>query len=248
MPVKKSRQSPPERSGPHKESHSAPQDRAELFQKIGAGLQSIVLSVAVLVGGAWTLYTFITTKQSEQAYYRLQAEIKSAEKNGQVSTSIEVVEVPPVTPGKHGVLVRIAVENKGDFLIPLELENPNPLRISHLGSVDGKIYGTKQYSSLPYNNYQPVSQANGYMERFMLWPNNVRRIEYYLELDHPGLYNVSFYFLATGSFLSESVRKEIAELTEVLKSTSPGQWVGTHVYTIIGREQIPSAGIAVKAP
>jgi hypothetical protein len=215
-------------------------DGADQFQKITSGLQSIAVSIAVLVGGAWTLYSFVTTKTAEKAYYdiqiaekNLQIAEKNAERQGQVSTMIETTPMPAVASGKFAMLIRVAVENKGDYFIPLLLDKPNPMRLSHLGSSQGSLFGTKQYFPLPYNNYQPRSQDNGYMENFMLWPNSRRVIEYYAELDDTGIYNVSFYFQAKGSFFDATVRKEIAELTAMPQSTTPGLWVGTHVYAMI---------------
>jgi hypothetical protein len=47
-------------------------DWPEPFDKIASGVQSVAVTVAVLVGGAWTLYSFVTTKTAEKSLYDLQ--------------------------------------------------------------------------------------------------------------------------------------------------------------------------------
>jgi len=108
------------------------------------------------------------------------------------------------------------------------------MRVSHLHSNAGELYGDKQYFPLPYNNYLPAGQNNGYMESLMLWPHSNRNINYYCEVEKTGIYNLSFYFKAGGSFLKDTEKREISELFSMPPSaTLHGQWVGTHTFVSI---------------
>ena len=39
----------------------------EKFNNIASGIQSLLLALAVIIGGVWTLYTFSSLKQVEKA-------------------------------------------------------------------------------------------------------------------------------------------------------------------------------------
>lgn len=45
--------------------------RAENFSKVAQGVQSIVITVAVIIGGAWTVYTFSVLGSAEKAKLEL---------------------------------------------------------------------------------------------------------------------------------------------------------------------------------
>jgi hypothetical protein len=250
--------------------------KSEQLKNIASALQSAIVSVAALVGGGWALYTFTATKQSEQAYYdnlnkrgeselkKLDFELKNlaisverqkAELNPQMATTIETKTVPAVTAGKYGLLIKVTVENKGDLFTVLELEEPPPrqqsyMRLSHIGSDEKGLFGTRQYFPKAYNNYNDGTPRNGAMQRFVLWPKSVHQIEYYVELDDPGLYNVSFYSHAQGKLFEKTVLKEVEDIGKVPESDTPGrQWYGTHTYVYIASDRsLPASNASSPVP
>jgi hypothetical protein len=63
-------------------------DQHEQFKNVAAGVQSIILTIAVVVGGGWALFTFISLRQSERAAADVAAQNRA--NRGQVALSFAV--------------------------------------------------------------------------------------------------------------------------------------------------------------
>src|SRR6266404_5071517 len=67
---------------------------ADRFQKITSGIQAILLTAAVLAGGAWTWYTFETQLSVENAKAQLQKLRSELEREPRLSVSIDLKQFP----------------------------------------------------------------------------------------------------------------------------------------------------------
>jgi hypothetical protein len=213
----------------------------ERFKNILDGIQSLVLCVAIVTGGGWTLYTFISTQQTTRALLerdKMRKEAEEAELQTGVTVEIIAKQIKSVTPDQFGLLVTVTIRNKGDILLPIDLGDPKdptriePLRISHIAQEGGKLYGDRQYSAFPYNNYvsKDDPSGNGFMGSISLLPKIDHALEYYVEVNKTGLYNISFYFLADQKISRKASDQEVKAMGNEFASTTPGHWFGTHTY------------------
>src|SRR4051794_30702167 len=96
----------------------------EKFKDLTSGIQSIVLSLAVIVGGLWALYTFWGTKQLQKA----QAEILGL----QIASNRSKVELLQLERSRVAVLnlslhvltpLEILPSNQARLVVDVEIKN-----------------------------------------------------------------------------------------------------------------------------
>jgi hypothetical protein len=144
----------------------------ESFKNLAAGVQSWVLTIAVLVGGGWTLWTFRTLQVEERAKKELFA---------QAQINVDVTAKEELVPsGSSVITATVKVTNTGGRNVLLDYGS-KPLSIR-------RISFTQQGQSL---FDEPVSQD-------VLWGSRVLRAgetdQYPLVLmvRSPGMYLVEF--------------------------------------------------------
>ncbi|MFZ3018462.1 MAG: hypothetical protein WA056_08415 [Gallionella sp.] len=73
-------------------------DDPDRFQKISAGIQSLLVSIALLIGGGWTLYVFNSQLQVENA----RAQLNKLKRELEESPRLELdISVHPMSPNKR---------------------------------------------------------------------------------------------------------------------------------------------------
>lgn len=198
----------------------------ERFQHVAAGLQSYAIILAVLIGGAWALYTFISLRARDTARAELhQYEIKEHEfelrkreferaGREQAVVNIEVKAVQATAPADTGrsIEINIQVKNIGNRNVRLEFPDYSmtvaevrPDDKGHLHIDRDKI----KNPTIPYINASklPSRDLKSDDRIYQTLPELLRagQTMTYLSWCHveePGLYLVEFAALLTGQELT----------------------------------------------
>lgn len=156
----------------------------EKIKNFTAIIQNVTLTIALIVGGIWTFYTFSTLGQQEKAKYDL---------IGKPSLNIEIETIttdPLDTNAYSGLIINVNIENKGTRYITLNTLD-SVLCVTEIGD---------------FTNVEMVSIENLYLDPVMRYkrvgytmartisvqPNSKKTIAYYCELKNAGLYFISF--------------------------------------------------------
>lgn len=88
-------------------------DDADRFQKIAAGLQATILSLAVVIGGGWTLYTFNSQLQVENAQAQVQKLRRELDGEPKLEVSIDAKQIESVEKSRYLIVGTVNVRNVG---------------------------------------------------------------------------------------------------------------------------------------
>lgn len=165
----------------------ASSDTAERFTKWVTVIQSIVVTIAIVIGGGWTLYSFRATKAVEKA--ALDLEIAKARKP-LIELSIEAKGYLGTDPGggnkdTHRFIQAVVnLKNAGNTPIDVDLSEPS----LYVGEVnifkgdlvaDENLYRLKHLTTLNYR-------------KFSLPPGNSVQLPYLQNVRRSGLHFVEF--------------------------------------------------------
>ena len=104
----------------------------ERFSKIASGIQSIVVAGALLVGGGWTLYTFNSQLQVENARGQLQKLSQELSREPKLEINVSVSQVAVGAKKRRHLFGDIAVSNVGNTTTALVLDD-RPIELFKVG-------------------------------------------------------------------------------------------------------------------
>ena len=157
----------------------------ERFRNMAAGFQSIVISLAVVVGGLWSAYTFGVLRTVEDAKAKIESLTAPS-----LSITIDTDRVKAVSPNRIGLIVRIRAENTGGQNLQLDLrENPLNVALVEPGT-DGHLHAKKTYQPIHYMDIRGESYDKS--AAYGIEIKSKKTLNYYIEVDEPGLYFVRF--------------------------------------------------------
>lgn len=163
-------------------------DNFEKFKNIALGIQSIILSLAVIVGGIWTLYTFNTLNQIESSKNELEQRKRQLNKIP-VNFEIKTIQLEKNSLDKKGLIVQVVITNNSEFTVFIEL-NKNPLAISKIKKNENFLESEKTYYPKFYLEVNKQSKITGFKKGVN--PNSIQIVEFYEEIEEKGLYFISF--------------------------------------------------------
>jgi hypothetical protein len=156
------------------------------FAKIAAGLQSLVIAGAFVVGGIWTLYSFNSQLQVENARGQLQKVQRELAQEPKVELSASVTQVKLTGEKRLHLIGQITVQNVGNAITALNLED-KPIKIFRV-NVDGNgearwtlVHQLNSLVDIDTSLGSLISQAAS---------KNV--INFATSVDKPGLYVLKF--------------------------------------------------------
>jgi hypothetical protein len=157
----------------------------ERFKNIASAVQSLVVAIAVVVGGIWSAYTFGVLHSVEQARAQLATASMPA-----LNISIEAAKVKATQKDKRGLLVRVMVENAGNRYIELDLTK-DPLAIHKVTTgLNGHLYSEVSYRPTLYSQLR--KDSFDVVQSWGVTPHSSKVFHYYLNVDDAGLYLISF--------------------------------------------------------
>lgn len=162
-------------------------DNADRFSKIASGVQSIVVTLAVIIGGGWTLYSFNATRTAEKA--ALDIELAKARKP-QIEVAMEAKAQSSYDPGdttglkQNYLRVIVTLKNAGNTKFNVDLSEKT-LFIAEVNIVDGQLVADEilsRISHLTTLSYKHLTLPAG----------NSIQLPYLLNIKSPGLYFIEF--------------------------------------------------------
>lgn len=145
------------------------------FKNVTAGIQSLVVSIALAIGGIWTIYTFGLLEDVES-----------------VNLVIEAQQIAVPLGNRPAVLVIVTAENNGSRSVTLDLSQ-EPLLIQKLVTHEsGKLVATKTWKPRSYSGFTEKPDVHGFYSGQGVPARSTKKISFYQELEAPGLYFVTF--------------------------------------------------------
>jgi len=166
-----------------------PQDH-ERFKNLCSAFQSIVISLAVVVGGGWTLYTFTKLRTIEKAQAELnQATFQRPVLNVQVAGT--VLDQATVTALRKGgafkpyvVQVVVTITNQGNLLEALDLTADSLFLTQLQSSSGGTVFIMQGGAFRVAGGYEPSIAV--------VRPGNTITLPYLVDMENPGVYLLEF--------------------------------------------------------
>jgi hypothetical protein len=163
----------------------------EGFKNLCEGIQSIALTLAILIGGLWTLYIFNAQLQVENARAQLQKTNREIEPKTalQLDMSIAQLEVPADTGRYLSVMVKVQNNGSRDTVLkidqaPLKVSRMLPLSESGKWAYEPPIVAYK----LTITNAQTIAVVSSQTN----FVHETDEIPFIVKVDRPGLYLVNF--------------------------------------------------------
>lgn len=193
----------------------------ERFQKIASGVQAALVSVAVVIGGGWTLYTFNSQLQVENARAQVQKLKREIEAEPKIEIAIEPRQLPTVKHGQFILAGVIAIKNTGNATTALLLEG-NPVTIFR---VDFDSDGMEVWT--PIRRVPLRMTDTVIVGALVAHASATKSVSFATLVEEPGLFAVRF-----------SARRQATEATAAIALAKPKgeaariEWA-THAYVVL---------------
>jgi len=179
----------------------------ERFKNLTAGIQSLVISIAVVIGGVWTLYTFSKLGQASKAQAELaelefkiksqtaaerkvQAELAELEFKIKRQTAVEISleACQHALPGDSSYYVSVIAVIKNVGSRNANLQYSNPLTILPVGfDANGKILFSK-----PILREITTAPPSGVVTWNLVRVGTTLKVPFFVPVPGPGLYFLHF--------------------------------------------------------
>jgi hypothetical protein len=191
----------------------------EQFKNTADGVQSIVLSVAVVVGGVWSAYTFGLLKTVDEAKAKLESITAPS-----LSIHIETQQTASPATKKYGLIILVKIQNTGGKRIALDLTQPDPangpLRVSLVETAaNGALVAKRSYSPFAYSDM--IQGESSFLASQNVQVKSTKEIAYFVELDAPGIYFVRF-----SAPYSLPDKDELEITPQYIEKTTGARWSG----------------------
>jgi hypothetical protein len=156
---------------------------SERFQQLTSGFQNIVITIAVVVGGMWTLFTFQALKTREKAKLDLEiAQYRRAALDVIIKAEyVDQSESAP-HPQSHFIVATVQLVNRGTVHTEVNV-NSEPLIVQRF---EDSAQGPRP---VEHGAFQPLGdQGTGSVIR----PNSTAEYTYLIPVSGPGIYLLSF--------------------------------------------------------
>jgi hypothetical protein len=156
---------------------------SERFQQLTSGLQNIVVTLAVLVGGIWTLYTFQTLKTREKAKLDLEiAEYRRAALDIAIKADYVDQSQDPASGKSRFIAATVTLTNRGVVHADINVSGESLIVQRFENSPEGP-------RPVERGGFQPLGvQGAGGVVR----PNATAEYAYLIPVSGPGIYLLSF--------------------------------------------------------
>jgi hypothetical protein len=168
-----------------------------------------VIMISIAVAGLWASYSFWALKE----VHRVESKQVALEFN------LEISQVEVDQKGKFGIETVLKIKNNGIRPVDVDLSGDETFTISRLGDVEStnprevkNVYTTKAYNRITLDALRELTSASVY-------PGVV---SYFMVVDDPGLYFVSFISEIPEDVLKLMTKQEVGDKEE--SSSHPPAW------------------------
>lgn len=207
-------------------------EKLEISKLKAETTQLRLTSFALIIGAIWALYTFSSLKET----YLAESNVATYEsKLAALQMEITSKEIVTNTPNKIGLVTTVKITNKGIKPIDVDLTSDEVFTVSKLGekicgtNIDViDVYTSKPFSRITKNALRSVTSS-------MVGPGVSITIPFYVEVDGPGVYFVSFLSYIPDDVLNMINQQEAGDKNEEV--THKSVW-GVQEYVQVGRKKI----------
>lgn len=189
-------------------------------QALASATQSIVISLAVIIGGAWTLYTFQAQLHVENAQAQLQKLKREIESEPRLEIDMTTQELDLPRSSERFILGTITVKNVGSANTVLILDE-KPIRIYSV-EVGSQREEWTEVSATPLKT---GPKAHGWL---VCHVGATTHAEFVARIDGPGLYVATF--SATRSAAEATTVRSLEP--QVNRRDTSIQWYAHHYFTV----------------
>ena len=156
-----------------------------------SAIQSIVVSVAVIIGGIWTYHEFTTTRKAETAQ-----EEQASKLDSQVALDVRVnakqLDLPDVKKLRI-VLVTVSLKNSGRQSVTLDLKEPPVYVIRLLCQPGSEPIAVEAEPIFCYRYFKNESIIESEpIDSKVIPPNSEKSMSFLAQVKSPGLYVIQF--------------------------------------------------------
>ncbi len=112
----------------------------EDFNNLASGIQSILVGIAVLVGGGWTLFRFFSLKEIKKAKAELEKTKRDLQKRGHLEIEMTATEMFSSDFTEKYIYLSLNVKNVGNYAEVIRWKestvSATPIRIGANGNVE----------------------------------------------------------------------------------------------------------------
>ena len=186
------------------------------FEHITTGIQAIVVAGAVLIGGAWTLYTFGALHEKTRAEAETQDLQRKLAGEPTIKGAIDFSQVSGRTKMHRILLVRVSLTNTGTRGVVLDLRE-HPLRLTRLAMRTPERPSAEH--TFQVDSFIEVDNKGGLMKTRLLHlrGQSTETLSYVVEVDEPGIYMATFASAAgpieSGEFADDAIRSGVRGIT-----------------------------------
>ena len=193
------------------------------FQKIAAGIQSLLVSIALLVGGGWTLYAFTSQLQIENSRAQLAKLKRELSESPRLELDLTVSSLSVSRSSKHRYFeCRLTVKNVGTKSTVMKFSEKSivlsQVKLLGRGELQWKIAQNLVVPTLG------VDGAQSDLASLVVHPGTKNEATWVIEIDSPGLYVLGVQ--------SERSRSETKEAQDAGIPESNVVW-GTNRYFLV---------------
>jgi hypothetical protein len=156
----------------------------ERFQKVSAGIQSLVVAIAVIIGGIWTYHTFGAELHVENAQAQLDQFQRALAREPHLVLEIDV-DPPSHIGTRRFILGRLKLTNSGTGAITVRVGS-GAIRLSEVALGVLPVQFTELVGTSLY--YEPKNE----LVAFSVDPNSEKSAAFAFEVKNPGVYFLSF--------------------------------------------------------
>jgi uncharacterized protein YfcZ (UPF0381/DUF406 family) len=161
------------------------------FNNVVSGIHLFILSVAIILGGIWTYYTFDILNQAGKAREEL-SEIQTRISNTE-SSSIKIETKLVNIENGTALIIEVKIKNNGKEKLLFDLRN-YPLKVHKMliendSATSTKVFKPNYYSSFVIDN---GTESDKRIPEQLILTGSEKILSYIVQLKEKGIYYVTF--------------------------------------------------------
>jgi hypothetical protein len=156
------------------------------FSNVASGIESIALTIAIVVGGVWALYRFGALRAIEKAKADLEATQRKLRERGILNITMEATQLTGQGTSDRRIVVNVTVKNDGNRSEVINWAASFVRVTQVVASREAEALAYGQSLNLLYSTPDGPSISSSVM------PAQVRTFPFLALVDGPGTYHLQF--------------------------------------------------------
>lgn len=169
------------------------------FNKIASGIQALVVAIAVVIGGIWTLYTFASLNQIEKASADLEQSRRDLRERGILDIKLEPKQISNVKDRFRYITIDVTLHNTGNRTEIINWDKSGiaatQVNVNAAGQV---VFGMTSKAKYVIPGQDIPSSS--------ILPGQIRKMPFLITVKNPGIFYLVFH--AAVSPLEEKIHEK----------------------------------------